>query len=79
MTTTLNEQGQIIIPKQIRDSVEMTPGTKVEFQVNSLARVELDKEGEPITEKDRRFRSAIGSATVKWDTDELMALLRGDD
>ena len=79
METTLTSKGQATIPKHIRDSTDMTPGTKVEFEVNDRGRIELVREGEPMSEKERRFRSAIGSATIKWDTDELMALLRGED
>jgi antitoxin PrlF len=79
MSTTVTSKGQITIPKHIRDSVDMTPGSKVEFEVNDRGRIELVKDGEAMSEKERRFRSAIGSATIKWDTDELMALLRGDD
>jgi len=79
MSTTITSKGQITIPKHIRDSVDLTPGSKVEFQINDQGRIELVKEGGAMSEKERRFRSAIGSATIKWDTDELMALLRGDD
>jgi AbrB family looped-hinge helix DNA binding protein len=79
MSTTITSKGQVTIPKHIRDSVDFTPGTKIDFQINDRGRVELVKEGEPMSEKERRFRSAIGSATIKWDTDELMALLRGED
>ncbi len=79
MSTTITSKGQITIPKHIRDSVDMTPGSRVEFEVNDRGRIELVKEGEPMSEKERRFRSAIGSADIKWDTDKLMALLRGDD
>jgi hypothetical protein len=29
--------------------------------------------------KKDRFDRAVGAAEIKWDPDELMALLRGDD
>jgi AbrB family looped-hinge helix DNA binding protein len=77
--TTVTTEGQITIPKHILDSVAIAPGTKVEFLINGQGRIEIVREGEPTAEKEQRFRSAIGSATVKWDTDELMALLRGED
>ncbi|WP_263355938.1 AbrB/MazE/SpoVT family DNA-binding domain-containing protein [Acidicapsa ligni] len=79
MSTTITSKGQVTIPKHIRDSVAMTPGSKVEFEVNDRGRIELVKEGEAMTPRERRFQSAIGSASIKWDTDELMALLRGND
>lgn len=79
MSTTVTSKGQVTIPKHIRDSVDMGPGSRVHFEVNERGRIELVKEGEPLTERERRFQSVAGSATVKWDTDELMSLLRGDD
>ncbi len=79
MSTMVTSKGQITIPKHIRDSADMTPGSKIDFVVNDRGRIEIVKEGEALTERERRFQSAIGSATIKWDTDELMALLRGDD
>jgi antitoxin PrlF len=79
MSTTVTSKGQITIPKHIRNSVDMTPGSKVDFEVDELGRVVLVKEGQTMSEKERRFRTAIGSADIKWDTDELMALLRGED
>jgi AbrB family looped-hinge helix DNA binding protein len=79
MATTVTSKGQITIPKHIREAVEMMPGTRVDFQINDQGRIELVKEGESTSEKERRFRSAIGSATIKWNTDELMTLLRGED
>jgi antitoxin PrlF len=79
MSTTITSKGQITIPKHIRDSVDMTPGSKVDFEINDLGQVVLVKEGETLTPKERRFRAAIGTATIKWDADELMALLRSED
>lgn len=82
MATTITSKGQVTIPKHIRDAVEMVPGSRVEFQVNERGHIELVREGEAAgtaTERERRFRSAVGSATIHWDTDALMTLLRGED
>ncbi|MDZ4200650.1 MAG: AbrB/MazE/SpoVT family DNA-binding domain-containing protein [Gallionella sp.] len=37
MTTTLTSKGQVTIPKQIRDALNMTPGCSVQFGVNQEA------------------------------------------
>ena len=79
MPTTVTTEGQITIPRHILDSAAMAPGTKVAFQVNGRGRIEIVRESDRTAEKEQHFSSAIGSATVKWDTDELMALLRGED
>jgi antitoxin PrlF len=80
METTLTSKGQATIPKHIRDSAEMNPGSKFDFVVNDRGSIEIIKEdGEPLTERELAFQSAIGSADIKWDTDELMTILRGDD
>ncbi len=34
MTTTLTSKGQVTIPKQIRDALNMEPGCSVQFHVN---------------------------------------------
>jgi antitoxin PrlF len=57
MTTTLTSKGQVTIPKQIRDALNMMPGCAVQFAVN--------RDGDVVIHK--------------WRTDELMALLRGED
>jgi antitoxin PrlF len=79
MSTTITSKGRVTIPKHIRDSAEIIPGSKIDFGVNDRGRIEILKEGEALTERERRFQSAIGWATTQWDTDELMAMVRGDD
>ena len=34
MATTLTSKGQVTIPKQIRDALNLAPGSSVEFAVN---------------------------------------------
>jgi antitoxin PrlF len=79
MATTVTSKGQVTIPKHIRNSTNIQPGSKVYFEVNH--------EGDPVLRKCEpseerlpdRFDEVAGSADIKWRTDELMALLRGDD
>lgn len=78
MATTLTSKGQVTIPKQIRDALDLAPGSMVEFTVNRAGEVVIHKAGARPGRKKDRFEAARGRADVKWRTDELMALLRGE-
>ena len=42
MTTQVTSKGQVTIPKRVRDSLGITPGSKVEFDLeNGVARIRL--------------------------------------
>lgn len=79
MPTTPTSKGQVTIPKRIRDALDLTPGSAVEFDVNSSGEVVLHKANAPARRKHDRFDTARGKADVKWRTDDLMKLLRGED
>ena len=79
MTTTLTSKGQVTIPKQIRDALNMAPGCSVQFAVNRDGDVVIHKVGARASRKPDRFEAARGKADVNWRTDELMALLRSKD
>jgi len=79
MDTTITSKGQITIPKEIRDSLDMGPGCKVNIVVNHDGDVVLHKLSGDFHAQEEQFDLAIGSADIKWRTDELMALLRGED
>ena len=76
MSTTLTVKGQVTIPKQIRDSLDLRPGTRLEFTVNGDGEVVLQRADGPRRRKADRFEAARGKADVKLRTRELMALLR---
>ncbi len=76
MATTLTVKGQVTIPKQIRDSLDLQPGTQLEFTVNGDGEVVLQRADKTRQRKPDRFEAARGKADVKWRTRELMALLR---
>jgi antitoxin PrlF len=78
MSTTLTSKGQVTIPKQIRDALSMMPGCSVDFAVNTDGDVVIHKVGARPSRKADRFETARGRADVKWRTDDLMALLRGE-
>lgn len=81
MTTTMTSKGQVTIPKPIRDALHLKPGAAIEFSVNAQGEVVLHsgkpKMGKAVTID--RFEAVRGKADIKWRTDDLMALLRGDD
>lgn len=82
-THTLTSKGQVTIPKRIRETLGLSPGSQVAFEVNDRGGIEIRKAGTAggpkRTRGKDRFERARGRATVKWNTDELMRLLRGDD
>ena len=84
MSTTMTIKGQVTIPKRVRTSLCLMPGDGVEFAVNPEGQVVVHKAGDRVTgkaagRKHDRFEAARGKAQVKWRTDDLMALLRGED
>lgn len=79
MSTTLTSKGQVTIPKQIRDALNMSPGCLVDFAVNAKGELVIHKADAHRGHKPDRFDTARGKADVKWRTDDLMLLLRGED
>lgn len=79
MGTTVTNKGQITIPKHIRDSAGIEPGSEVDVVVNHEGEVVVRKHSGDFAAKEAEFDLAIGSADIKWRTDELMALLRGEN
>ena len=78
MSTTVTTKGQVTIPKKIRDAFKLLPGSAVEFVVNRAGEVVLHKPSARPGRKPDRFEAMRGKADVKWRTDDLMALLRGE-
>lgn len=79
MTATLTSKGQVTIPKRIRDALGLSPGSEVDFAVNKDGEVVIHRAGQRASRQPDRFESARGKADVKWRTDDLMTLLRGED
>ena len=77
MSTTLTSKGQVTIPKQIRDALNLEPGCVVDFAVDRNGDVVMHKVGTRDNRKPDRFEKARGKADIKWQTDDLMAMLRG--
>ena len=78
MPSKLNCKGQVTIPKQIREALRMTGGCSVAIAINAEGDIMICKMGSEFDRKRDRFDAARGTADVKWRTDDLMALLRGE-
>lgn len=79
MRTTITAKGQVIVPKPIRDAMHLKPGTKISISIDANGNVVLKKVSTQRKKSAHRFESVRGIADIKWRTDELMRLLRGDD
>lgn len=74
--TTMTSKGQVTIPKQMRDSLGLKPGSKVVFEYQGNGRAIIHRAGKPPVS---RFAKLRGSLKTGQTTDEVMAMLRGDD
>ena len=77
MLTTMTTKGQVTIPKQIRDALDLKPGTKIDFSVDENGNVLLHRAVASRKRKADKFEATRGKADIKWRTADLMALLRG--
>ncbi len=77
MATILTSKGQVTIPKQIRDALNLGVGSAIDFAVNRNGELVLQKAAQSSSHLDR-FEAARGKADIKWRTDDLMAMLRGE-
>jgi len=74
---TLTSNGQVTVPKSIRDFLRIGTGSKVTFELMPNGDVVL----RPINARHAgrsAFAKVRGSATVKMRTDEIIGLARGD-
>ncbi|MFT3779216.1 MAG: type II toxin-antitoxin system PrlF family antitoxin [Ottowia sp.] len=76
--STITVKGQVTVPKPIRDALGLTPGARVDFDLDEQGRVVLRRADAPEKRARDRFEAARGKADIPWRTDALMALLRGD-
>ena len=78
MVSTVTTKGQITIPKAVRERLNLRAGDAVEFrfQPEDCSVVVTRADG---AQPKSRFESIIGTSDVGMTTDEIMALLRGED
>lgn len=75
--STVTSKGQVTIPKTIRDSLGLTPGSEVCFDISADGAVLVRGKARPTPAIDR-FEAVRGKADIAWRTDDLMRLLRGE-
>jgi antitoxin PrlF len=74
---TMTSKGQVTIPKPVRDHLGIGPGSQVAFRRAADGSIVIEKADG--ARQPSRFAKLAGSAGPGLSTDELMALLRGDD
>jgi antitoxin PrlF len=77
MTITINGKGQVTLPKNVRETVGLKPGDKIEVRPTATGGIYIEKVG-----AGRNYRQrldAVASRRIIRDitTDELMEMLRG--
>jgi antitoxin PrlF len=77
MATKVTRKGQVTIPKPVRDHLGIGPGSRITFTRAADGRIMIEKADG--TQHPSRFAKVIGSAGPGPSTDEIMALLRGND
>jgi antitoxin PrlF len=77
MATTVTSKGQVTIPKPVRDHLGIGPGSQVAFCRAADGTIVIERADG--TQQPSRFAKVIGSAGPGPTTDEVMALLRGND
>jgi AbrB family looped-hinge helix DNA binding protein len=79
--TTMTSKGQVTIPKRIRDSMNLGPGSRIVFDVNDQGEIVLRREEVRKSQRSDRFDRALGAAEVPLgcSVDEYMAMVRGYD
>jgi len=73
----VSQNGQITIPQNIRNRLGIKNDTEVEF-IEESGRFYLMKIS-AFPRKKSKFRRLRGIATVKMNSDEIMALTRGEE
>ena len=76
MATTVTQNGQITLPKEVRDHLRLTPGSQVDFRQAADGSVVLLR-ADNVSPRER-FEKLRGHAGAGANTDAIMALTRGE-
>jgi AbrB family looped-hinge helix DNA binding protein len=76
MSETVTADGQVTIPKDVRDQLGIGPGSRVAFVRHANGTIEIQNEEAP--RKPGRFDKFLGHAGPGPSTDEIMEMTRGE-
>ena len=79
MVTKVSTQGRITIPKRIRDRLGLKPGMVVEVFLNKDSQIVITSSETKKEAYLARFDMARGKADIRFKTEDLMMLLRGEN
>jgi antitoxin PrlF len=77
MTAKVTSKGRVTLPKAVRDLLGIKPGDVIDFERapdSRIVLVQVDPTPQP-----NRFEKLRGHAGKGPSTDEIMALMRGED
>jgi AbrB family looped-hinge helix DNA binding protein len=77
----VTSKGQVTIPQQIREKLGLLPHSEVQFDIvgNSVRIRKAGKQGKRMTRGEMIVARLRGTGNKRYRTDEIMALLRGED
>jgi antitoxin PrlF len=77
MASKVDSNGRVTIPKRVREYLGIGPGDEVEFRRADGGNIIIERADG--TRPPSRLAKLVGSAGRGPSTDEIMAMLRGDD
>jgi antitoxin PrlF len=77
MMTKVTSNGRVTVPKRVRDYLGIAPGTEVVFRRAANGSIVIERADG--TRPPSRLAKLVGSAGPGPSTDEIMAMLRGND
>ncbi len=77
MATNVTSKGQVTVPKRVRDYLFLKPGKQVAFERLETGEIVLRPAGRAPKARRSVFAKLRGQATVKMQTEEILALTRG--
>ena len=78
MSAVVDKAGQIVIPREVREKLDLGPGSIVDFNVDDQGRAYLWKK-QDAAERLAALDRLVGSLKIDMTTDEIMAMTRGED
>jgi antitoxin PrlF len=76
MASNLTSKGQVTVPKKVRDYLGLKPGVAVTFARLDNGEIALRPARRHVKQRPSKFATLRGRATVKMNTEEILALTR---